>query len=53
MDTHGHTPPPTASGVNPQELNRALHGWANFGAFAKYTVIGLIALLALMAIFLL
>ncbi|MDB5491443.1 MAG: hypothetical protein JWO78_1292 [Micavibrio sp.] len=49
MDTHGH--PPTD--VNPQELSRAIHGWANFGKFATYGVLHVIALLVLMAIFLL
>ncbi len=49
MDTHAHPAPD----VNPQELSRAIHGWANFGAFAKYAIIGIIGLLVLMAIFLL
>ena len=48
MDTHGHAPD-----VNPQELNRAIHGWANFGTFAKYSIFAIIGLLILMAIFLL
>jgi len=49
MDTHGHTTPD----VNPQELNRSVQGWANFGVFAKYSIIAIIGLLILMAIFLL
>lgn len=49
MDTHGHAAPD----VNPQELSRAMHGWANFGIFAKYAIIAIITILVLMAIFLL
>jgi hypothetical protein len=49
MDTHAHPAPD----VNPQELSRSIHGWANFTKFAKYAILHIIALLILMAIFLL
>lgn len=47
MESHSTVP------VDPHELQRAHVGWVNFTKFAKYGVLHIIALLILMAIFLL
>lgn len=46
MDSHN-------TDVNPQELARAQAGWSSFTQMTKYGTIAVIAILVLMAIFLL
>jgi hypothetical protein len=46
MDTHN-------TDVNPHELARAQAGWSSFTKTTKYATLGVIAILVLMAIFLL
>lgn len=47
MDHH------TTAAVNPDELARARTMWGAFTQFAKYSIIAIVALLVLMAAFLL
>lgn len=46
MDTH-------TTDVNPAELSRSQAMWVEFTRFAKYGIVSVVALLILMAIFLL
>lgn len=43
---------PHSVNVNPQELHRAQAGWAGFTRMTKYAALAIIALLILMAAFL-